>query len=123
MSKNSEYTARHDLPTIKRGDTIEQFSMTVAVNKGLDDEEIVIPDAICAQLRDKDDVMLHVFDYQVDPVTGEVVLGPVLGDVTGRFPIGKLSYDVEYIFESSGRNKTYLEGQINIVKDVSRCAP
>ena len=40
MSKNSEYTARHDLPTIKRGDTIEQFSMTVAVNKGLDIEEI-----------------------------------------------------------------------------------
>lgn len=123
MSKNPEYTVRHDLPTIKRGDTIESFSMTVAVNKGTDDEELVIPDAICAQLRDKDDTMLHVFAFQIDPATGEVTLGPVLGDVTAEFPIGKLSYDVEYIFESSGRNKTYLEGQINIAKDVSRCEP
>lgn len=70
MSKNPEYTVRHDLPTIKRGDTIESFSMTVAVNKGTDDEELVIPDAICAQLRDKDDTMLHVFAFQIDPATG-----------------------------------------------------
>lgn len=114
---NTTYTAIYDRKAVRRGDSVDGLKVTIT---NQETGEPVIPDKVCVQLRNSLDKEVYTFETEVNPVTGELFVGPIPAETTKTFSVGKYKYDVQYSF-ISGRVRTYLSGTIHILEDVSRC--
>lgn len=114
--KKPKYTIRHDRPAIWRGDSLDPLAMSFKYANG----DLIIPESVCAQIRDKFGGLVHKYDVSINDVTGKVILERLDKETTSTFPVGVLTYDVEY-FMSDGSSKTYVTGELFIDSDASRC--
>ena len=110
------YTAAYDIPPIKRGDTMDPFKLTLKNSE----DEVVIPAAICCQVRDERGRLIITLPTDTDSSTGVVTIGGLHASVTAKLKAGDYTYDVEYT-SPEGRVRTYLEGSFTVIEDVSRC--
>lgn len=113
----TEYTAHYNKKSVYRGDTIDGMNVTI---RNTEDDSPIIPIAICAQLRNRMGKLAYQFEYEINPSTGTVHILPVPPSITAHFSPGVYKYDIEYTL-LSGRVRTYLSGEIEILGDVSRC--
>lgn len=110
-----EYTARWDMPSIYKGDTLDGFAITLTMSDGGG----VIPTKVCAQIVDTLGRKVAEWEHSIDGV-GRVVFSPIEGDVTSTWRAGKYSYDLEYT-DFTGRVRTYLTGGFTVYEDKSKC--
>lgn len=110
------YTKEHDRESIWRGDSLDPLAITCRYANG----DPIIPDTVCAQIRDKFGGLVHEYDVEINTTSGKVILERLDKSITSTFPTGILTYDVEY-FMSDGSSKTYVCGEIFIDSDESRC--
>jgi hypothetical protein len=106
------YTYRHDRPAVWNGDTLKAVQFKIMYEATLIP---IVPNSVCAQIRDKYGKILHTYDVEIYP-DGAVVLPDVLADwkaVDGF-------YDVEYRLDND-INRTFFTGTVTVLKDVSKC--
>jgi hypothetical protein len=110
------YTTTYNYPLTYRGDTVDELSLFL---RNSQTQDIIIPTAICAQLRAKNnkDVVVYDMVHEINPVTGEV---KILAFSTEGFPTTTLIYDIQYTIPNEGI-KTLVTGTLTLIEDVSRC--
>lgn len=114
--KEPEYTIIHDRPAIWRGDSLESLSIILEYEDG----GKIIPERVCAQIRDSFGGLIYEYSPTIDLVSGEVILEMLNKEVVSKFRMGNYHYDVEYIM-SDGLSRTYVKGEIPVFEDSSRC--
>ena len=112
----TQYTAIYNLPAIKRGDTLDPWSVKATVRET---GEPLVPTSVCAQLRDERGRVVIPMGHSIAP-DGTVTLLGLSAQVTAGLKVGLYRYDVEYTL-SGGRVRTYLQGTLEIQEDVSQC--
>ena len=110
------YTATYNLPSIKRGDTLDPWSVKATVRET---GEPLVPLSVCAQLRDGRGRVVIPLPHGIAP-DGTVSLRGLYAATTAGLKPGTYRYDVEYTL-SGGRVRTYLQGTLDIQEDVSQC--
>lgn len=110
--RRSRYTAIHNRTTYLRGDTVDGFTFRLTDKER---EEPVVPLSLCIQIKSSLGRVVHEYEVIIQ-TDGWIIVPPVLAD----WEVGVYKYDVEYrLGDYSVR--TYLEGTLPIVKDISEC--
>ena len=110
------YTATYNLPSIKRGDTLDPWSVKATVRET---GAPLVPLSVCAQLRDERGRVVIPLPHGIAP-DGTVTLLGLPAQATAGLKAGLYRYDVEYTL-TGGRVRTYLQGALDIQEDVSQC--
>lgn len=113
---NTKYTGVFNREPIYRGDTLDGFRVTATVD---DTGDLVVPAAVCMQLRNETGRLVHSFDVDIEPA-GSILVRAVDGSVTAEWKAGVYRYDIEYTLPA-GRVRTYISGSVTILGDVSQC--
>lgn len=113
------YSALYNKGSFYRGDTIDGWNVTL---RHKETNKSIIPVAAAMWLKNPSGKKVYEFDIDIDQETGTVYIGPCPATVTEGFRPGTYYYDLEYTLES-GKVRTYLKGQINILGDVSNVRP
>lgn len=109
----TNYTAVYNIPTIKRGDTMDPFRLTLKDKLGA----VIIPASVRTQVRDSRGKLVISLPTVVDSSTGVVKVGGLSAQVTSEIKAGDYTYDV--VFTSpEGRVRTYLAGEFSITEGV-----
>lgn len=111
----TKYTAKWDIPTIYKGDTLDPFTLTLKVK---DTQQIIIPDSVCVKLKDVRSSTTHNLSSVIDP-SGKVTILGATAEVTSKWASGVYEYDVEYTINN--RVRTYLTGKLRVLEDISKC--
>lgn len=67
--------------------------------------------------RDASKNLVHTATVSVDSAT-QVTMAAIPGTTTENFPVGLLDYDLELQY-SDGLVRTYVQGVVNILEDIS----
>ena len=110
------YTATYNLPSIKRGDTLDPWSVKATARET---GTPLVPLLVCAQLRDMRGRVVIPLPHGIAP-DGTVTMLELPAQVTAGLKVGLYRYDVEYTLPG-GRVRTYLQGTLDIQEDVSQC--
>jgi hypothetical protein len=107
-----KYTYEHNRNPVWNGDTLKAVQFKI-----MDKETFlpIVPNSVCAQIRDKYGKILHTYDVEIYP-DGTVVLPDVLAD----WKQVDSFYDVEYNMDDN-INRTFFTGTVTVLKDVSKC--
>lgn len=111
-----EYTATYNLPTIYRGDTMDDF--TIKLNMP-DRGQPIVPTSVCVQLMDERGRIAATLGTQISS-DGLVTVKGLSASETAALKPQVYRYDVEYTLPG-GHVRTYLTGTREILEDVSRC--
>lgn len=110
------YTKTYDLPTIKRGDTLRHWRFWIDKPET---SERLVPAAVCMQLRDRRGEHVATFDTEIEQ-DGTILVQPLPASVTKEIAPGLYYYDIELTLDG-GVVRTYIEGTLEVEKDVSQC--
>lgn len=111
-----KYTARHNLPSVYRGDTLDGFTIRLE-NKEL--AQPIVPESVCMQLRDGKGRIAALMPTQI-AVDGLVTVVGLSAEETARLKPQTYIYDIEFTLPD-GRVRTYLTGMVEILADISVC--
>lgn len=114
---STQYTAIYNRKPIYRGDTLDPLRITITDDIA---EAHLIPVALCVQIRNSSGKLVTQVGTSVDVETGQVLIEAVPPEVTRTFFPGVYRYDVEYTMPD-GRVRTYVSGEITVLRDVSVC--
>lgn len=109
------YTLLYHRGRIWRGDTLQEFAITLTHEES---GEVIRPVKVKAQIRTKRGQILWVHEpkYEAD---GRIIIPRINGYTTSRFPVGVHIFDVEYLLED-GTTCTFLRGNLIVKEDVSQ---
>lgn len=102
--------------TIKRGDTLDAFSITL---DNPDTGDLIFPDSVCCQLKSPSGTVAHTFLTSIDPITAEITFAGMSKSETRNLRPTMYKFDIE--FNIAGRARTYIEGTLKIEEDQSQC--
>lgn len=110
------YTTRYNYPLTYRGDTVDELSLFL---RNSQTQELIIPTAICAQLRTKaaPDQVIYDMVHEINPITGEV---KIFAFSTEGFPTTTMVFDIQYTIPNEGI-KTLVTGTLTLIPDISKC--
>lgn len=112
----TDYTETWNMRTIKRGDTLDGFSIVL---DNTDTGDLIFPDSVCCQLKSSFGTVAHIFQTAIDPVTAVISFDGMSKDETRKLRPTVYKFDIEFLID--GRSRTYVQGTLTIEEDQSQC--